>query len=107
MRFLANENIPLAALQHLRNKGFNISSVSELSPGASDEAVIQIASNERRILITFDKDFSEFVFRKGRKSSGIILLRFSPQTSEFVSKQLLALLQRKDLDFDGYITVLD
>ena len=50
--------------------------ISEVSPGATDEQVLEHALNERRVLITEDGDFGELVYGRGRSSAGVILLRF-------------------------------
>jgi hypothetical protein len=60
MRFLANENFPRAAVLALRNSGLDVEWVRTTSPGASDRFVLDWAVRERRILLTFDKDFGEF-----------------------------------------------
>ena len=75
-RFLANENAPREAVLAARGAGFDVAWMVELQPGASDEIVLWLAQREDRVLITFDKDFDELVFRRGRAGSpGIILLR--------------------------------
>jgi predicted nuclease of predicted toxin-antitoxin system len=78
MRFLADENFPGAAVQALRAAGHDVTWVQEAAAGSKDEAVLQRAQDEARILITFDKDFGELAFRRGLPaSSGVILLRIT------------------------------
>ena len=67
----------------LTNKGIDIIPIKELVLGASDET-IEIANQQNRVVITFDADFGELVFRKRIKNWGVILLRFTPKTSEQV-----------------------
>ena len=62
MRLLANENIRLATVEALREAGEDVLSVTEDSPGATDEAVIRWARQEGRIVVTFDRDYGELVF---------------------------------------------
>ena len=62
MRLLANENIPLATVEALREAGEDVVSVTEDSPGATDEAVIRWARQEERVVVTFDRDYGELVF---------------------------------------------
>lgn len=75
MKFLIDENLGIKVPQHLRGLGFDIVSISELSPGISDQEVLSLANRENRILITQDKDFGELVFKEGLLHSGVILLR--------------------------------
>src|SRR5947209_14397132 len=58
------------------DRGFDVLSVAEVSVGADDERVIAIALDERRILLTEDKDFGQLVFATGSKSLGVVLIRF-------------------------------
>ncbi|MCY3986906.1 MAG: DUF5615 family PIN-like protein, partial [Candidatus Dadabacteria bacterium] len=56
-KLLVNENIPLRSVRALRNDGYDVISISERSPGISDENVLQIACADNRIIVTFDRDY--------------------------------------------------
>ena len=51
--------------------------LEEWKLAASDDEVLRKAEEEDRILITDDKDFGELVFRLGKPSKGVLLLRMS------------------------------
>lgn len=57
MRFLADESCDLAIVRALRAAGHDVLGVAEVSQGADDELVIDLAVREERILLTEDKDF--------------------------------------------------
>src|SRR5690242_12920851 len=77
MRLLANENFPRAAVEALRADGHDVAWIRTDAPGISDDAVLDLARGEGRVLLTFDKDFGELVLKRGaRASHGIILFRF-------------------------------
>lgn len=59
MRFLADESCDFAIVRALRAEGFDVLAISELSPRASDETVIDLAVRENRVLLTEDKDFGQ------------------------------------------------
>lgn len=83
MNFLADESFPLGAVHKLRDSGHNVVSISESSPGMKNSGVAELAAREKRVLLTFDKDFSELVFRGLVKpSSGVILFRLRSFTIE-------------------------
>src|ERR1700690_2397252 len=82
MRFLADENISNKVVSALRNKGIEIVSIKEFSSGLSDENVLETANTQNRILITFDSDFAELVFKKKLETKGVILLKFVPESSQ-------------------------
>jgi predicted nuclease of predicted toxin-antitoxin system len=50
-------------------------------PGIPDKEVIRRAYDERRILITNDKDFGEKVYRQGDLHRGVVLLRLDNERS--------------------------
>lgn len=73
--FLTDENVDAPIVVRLRADGHDVVSVSDLAPGIDDDAVIEVANSQQRILITSDHDFGELVFRLRRTTYGIILLR--------------------------------
>lgn len=76
MKFLANENFPLASTTYLRDKGFDIKAVGAHFKGISDKEVIEFAEKEQRTILTFDRDYGELIFKYGNKpSQGVIYLR--------------------------------
>jgi predicted nuclease of predicted toxin-antitoxin system len=82
MRFLADENFPRPALLALREAGNDLRSVTEDSPGLSDEEVAELCEQDQRVLLTFDKDFGEMVFRRGLSAgAAIVLFRFVPKSA--------------------------
>ena len=74
MRFLADENVSRLVVERLRTAGFDVASVHETRPGASDKDVLDEAGSDDRVLITEDRDFGELVIRQRLKVRGIILL---------------------------------
>jgi predicted nuclease of predicted toxin-antitoxin system len=79
MRFLVDECTGPAVAQWLREQGHDVVSVYEQARASEDDTVIQMASQEERILITNDKDFGEKVFRSRRSHAGVVLLRLSDE----------------------------
>jgi len=76
MQFLADENVPGPVVAALRDAGVDVTWIAESHPGADDEQVLTLAASNGRVLVTFDKDCGEMVFRRGRGAScGVILFR--------------------------------
>src|SRR5258708_5243139 len=88
MKFLIDENLGIQVPHYLRSLGFDVISISELSPGISDEEVLTLANTENRVLITLDKDFGELVFKERLVHSGVILLRLKDESVENKKKIL-------------------
>jgi len=76
MNFLADESCAGPVVRMLREAGHDVVAISEVARGATDEQVLERALNEKRVLITEDRDFGELVYARGRSSAGVILLRF-------------------------------
>lgn len=62
MRFLANENFPLPSVRLLRSAGHDVLSITEESPGISDDRILARAVAEERIILTFDRDYGELIY---------------------------------------------
>lgn len=108
MRFLANENIPPATIRLLRQAGMDVVAIGEESPGITDRVVLARARNEQRIILTFDRDYGELIYRHQLSPpAGIVYLRFSPLTPEEPAEYLLRLVTIESLDFAGKFTVAD
>ena len=77
MNFLADKGIDRQIVERLRQEGYSVSYIAEMSPSISDDEVINIANKNEALLITGDKDFGDLVYRQHRIMSGIILVRLA------------------------------
>ncbi|HRZ52400.1 MAG TPA: DUF5615 family PIN-like protein, partial [Candidatus Contendobacter sp.] len=77
-RFLADENFLGDAVTALREAGHDIVWIRTDAPGSTDRQVLTRAVAERRILLTFDKDFGDLAYRcRLPATCGIVLFRIS------------------------------
>ena len=65
MRFLADESCDFAVVRCLRADGHDVRAVSEFQQRSVDQAVMELAAVEDRILLTEDKDFGRLAFAAG------------------------------------------
>jgi predicted nuclease of predicted toxin-antitoxin system len=108
MRLLANENFPLASVRSLRAAGHDVAAILEEAPGATDAAVLARAAREARMILTFDRDYGELIYRRRLPNpSGIIYLRFDPLTPQEPGEHVLALLTTEGLTLEGKFTVAE
>ncbi len=77
VRFLADECVDRQIVDRLRHDGYTVLYVAEMEPGISDHDVLNLANHEGAILLTADKDFGELVFRQGKVTRGIVLVRLA------------------------------
>lgn len=86
MMFIADENFPRPAVEALRRAGMDAVWIAEASPGAPDDAVLNLCRSSARTLLTFDKDFGELAYRRVLPSEcGIVLFRVTPQSPEEIA----------------------
>jgi predicted nuclease of predicted toxin-antitoxin system len=108
MQLLANENFPLVSVQLLRQAGCHIASVTEDSPGIEDPEVLARAVDEQRIMLTFDRDYGELIYRfRLPPPEGVIYLRFRHHTPEEPAAILLNLFQTEELQLEGWFTIIE
>ncbi|HEY0458101.1 MAG TPA: DUF5615 family PIN-like protein [Pyrinomonadaceae bacterium] len=106
MKLLADENIEREFIEALREADFDVISVFENYIGSTDDEILQIALDERAVILTYDTDFGELVFRFGLKSQGVILLRLSGLSLiEKIDKAILAL-REHEAEFEDAFTVI-
>ena len=85
MKFIADANVETVIVQWLRSIGHDVVWAVELSHSFTDSEILNLANQEKRILLTYDRDFGDLVFRRRLATEGVILLRMqSPlQTERF------------------------
>lgn len=89
LKFLADESLGLKVTKNILYLGFDITSVSEISRGTSDADVLTRAYEEKRIVITTDKDFGYLVFKERLATQGVILLRLKEESVQNLTLHLI------------------
>lgn len=107
MKLLANENIPYATKRLLSEAGYDIEHIAEKAPSITDEEVVEISIQEKRVIITFDSDYGTLIFREDYQPHGVIYLRFKEFTPTMPAELLIELFQNEDYEFEQYFTVID
>ena len=106
MKFLADESVDYPVVKFLRDNTYSVDYITELSPGITDDQVLDIAEQNSAILITADKDFGDLIFRLGRSASGIILYRLSGFTNQEKAALILKVVQKYIEDITGSFLVV-
>ena len=106
MKYLADENFPNTALKRLKDAGVDIVSIPSELKQSPDRAVLELATSEGRIVVTFDKDFGELLFRRGAGTVGVVLFRLSPAGRDWVVHRTCEVL-RTAHNFEGSLTVVE
>ena len=106
LRLFCDENISSAIVASLKERGFNIVKAEQ---GASDTEIAEKAKRERRILITFDADFSNILAYPPQKFYGIIRINIHPPFFNVVNNALMTVLEKftSTKDFRGKLVIVD
>jgi predicted nuclease of predicted toxin-antitoxin system len=78
MLILADENCDTLLVARLRDAGRNVAHILEQAPGTPDEAILEAAVAQSRILLTNDLEFGLLAERLGKYPPAIVLLRLDP-----------------------------
>jgi predicted nuclease of predicted toxin-antitoxin system len=104
LRLLCDENVPHRLASLLESEGFN---VARPVSGSDDSEVARKATSAGRVLVTFDKDFSNILLFPPERHAGIVFVRIRPPLIETVFSALVSLFKAvKHEDFKGKLFVL-
>lgn len=108
MKFLANENFPAPSIQILKEHKLDLKAIADEMPGISDQEVMNIAGNEGRIILTFDKDYGELIFKYGMKQPvSVVFFRYKGNDPEFAGNFLMKLLSDATILLTNNFTVVE
>ena len=106
MNLLADESVDRQIVDRLRQDGHAVRYIAEMEPGISDDRVLDLANQEADLLLTADKDFGELVFRQGRLTSGILLVRLAGSSPAGKAEAVASAVNRHSGELPGAFAVL-
>ncbi len=93
MNLLLDQDVYHLTASFLANAGHDVVLVAEIGLAqASDEEILRVAQEQKRILVTRDRDYGNLVFVRAM-GTGVIYLRILPSTVNAVHNQLELVLQ--------------
>ena len=107
LSFLADESCDFSVIRALRQVGYAVKAIAEISPSLPDEAVLALAVAENRLLITEDKDFGEWVFAHQHAMTGVLLIRYPASMRSVMVATVIDLIGKHATEIDGSFTVLE
>lgn len=75
MKLLVDACVSHDAVLELRSHGYDVNWVGDWDGDPGDREILRVAHEERRILVTLDKDFGELAVKEGVAHRGVFLLR--------------------------------
>jgi predicted nuclease of predicted toxin-antitoxin system len=107
LKLLANENIPRLLVASLRQRGHDVVWIYEGERGMGDPRVLADALQQRRVLLTCDKDFGELIFRLGNDAScGVVLVRLMSKSQSQFTDRVLPVLEANESRWLGHFSVI-
>lgn len=104
MRLLVDENMSRLTVSLLRASGHDVLWVREERPSSPDPDVLEWATRESRLLITFDTDFGEINQRDGNPAPfGIILFRIAEEVPSDEAARLITQNVNAQVEWPGYL----
>jgi predicted nuclease of predicted toxin-antitoxin system len=90
-KLLTDENIDPLVVEFLRQKGFDVWDIKEMSwRGRLDIDILKEAHKQKRVVVTHDEDFGKLVFRSKIVFTGILYFR----PGHFYPEKTIIALQR-------------
>lgn len=88
MRLLVDQDVYGTTIRFLRELGHDLVSVASIGLArAPDADLLDVAREQRRVLVTRDRDFGSLVFVEGLRT-GVLYLRMMPATEKAVHEEL-------------------
>lgn len=106
LRFLADESCDFGVVKALRAEGYDVLALTEITTRSVDSDVIAQASQEKRVLLTEDKDFGQLVFASQAESAGVILIRYPGNTRKSLQEAVVKLVREQGNDIRNAFVVM-
>ena len=75
LRFLVDVGVGRGVERALTTDGHDVASVRDRDPRMADDAILDWAVADGRIVVTMDRDFGALVFQSANPQAGVLLLR--------------------------------
>lgn len=105
MKIFVDENIPTITVQALRDLGHDVLDIRGTpSEGMDDEVVWQRIQNEKRLIITTDKGFSQ---NRNKPHQGILIVRLKqPNVNKIHERVMGVMSQFGEGEWKGLLVVM-
>jgi len=110
MKFLLDMGISPKTADFLRNLGYDAIHLHDLeSDRSTDPAVLQMARNEGRILLTHDLDFGELIAASGANIPSVIIFRLRNMNPRNVNRFIKGIIteHREALEKGAIVSVTE
>jgi predicted nuclease of predicted toxin-antitoxin system len=108
-KFIADIHISPLTVKELQKKGYDIIRVTDKLPATSlDKEIIQLAYQEKAVIITQDLDFSAIIAQSGLNGPSVISLRVANAKPDIITRILITVLPLIETELrEGAIVSID
>lgn len=106
-RLLANENFPAPSIRLLRDRGYDVVAVAEGGGSLADTYVLALAVEEKRWIVTFDRDYGELIFARGLAAPHAVILFRMRSYRPNDPGQVLGELLDSGAELDGHFVLVE
>lgn len=109
MRFLADEHVFRQLVEGLRSEGHDVVWARTDYPGFDDEALLSLATDDKRLVISEDRDFGTLTVLHRRPTIGILIVCISDfrLPLEQVADSIIQTVAKLGDDMKGNITIIE
>jgi predicted nuclease of predicted toxin-antitoxin system len=109
LRFLADMGVSQSTAAELRRHGHDVVHLSEAGlHRMPDTDILEMAKRERRVILTFDLDFSDLLATGLYELPSVVVFRLQDQTPASVDPRLRQLLVEREADLaEGVIVMVE
>lgn len=109
MRFLADMGVSYSVVLHLRLDGHDVVHLRDIGmQRMPDEQIFARASDEARVILTFDLDFARLAFDARTALPGIVIYRLTdPRAYQQIERLMVALRVARAALEAGAVVVID
>lgn len=107
MKLFADENLELAIIEILRQRGHDVAVLPPGDTGAPDPEVLATATAAGRIFVTNDKDFAELAFLQRQLTAGIVLVRLPRLHTNAKARRVAEVVDEQGERLLGVFTVIE
>ena len=101
MKFLIDEDVPVAVMGFLRSLGHE---VTRVAPSTPDTEVARLAKSEGSIVVTLDKDFTNMALFPP-KEFNIVHIQIHPPIVRVINEALRKLIETSDKSLSGLMVL--
>ena len=104
-QFVVDVGVGKAVERFLSQKGYDIVCIRDIDLRIPDEKILEIAVQQKRVVLTMDKDFGELVYNSGLPHKGVLLLRLEQENASAKVKVLSQILADYIQDLEDHFCV--